>query len=250
VTAATGTWALTLRNLKKTVHYREGRNNSNMFSRGLGRPAEFWCADYVEYELKVSGVPRIGTSPSTAKAESQYKRAGRLGTKPRVGSQFFLYSPSEGRVFHTGIVLELLSGDRVRTIEGNTNDDGSNNGNGVYIRIRPAHRPANRAGIRSYGYPRYTPAPPPGPVAITAAAGRVKKIKAVQKLLGEIVVDGDIGPKTQARFAEVRSRCRAHRTAHQVQLAALQRVIGVRPLAVPAWGPKTDSAFRKLGFRA
>ena len=248
MTAATGTWAQTLRNLKKTVGYREGRNNSNMFSRGLGRPAEFWCADYVEYELKVSGVPRIGTSPSTAQVERQYKKAGRLGTTPRVGAQFFLYSPGEGRVFHTGIVLELLSGNRVRTIEGNTNDDGSNNGNGVYIRIRPAHRPAQRVGIRSYGYPRYTPAPHPSQAQIKAKAERVKKIKAVQKLLGEIVVDGDLGPKTQARFATVRHQCRAHRTAHRVQLAALQRAIGVRPLAVPAWGPRTDAAFHKLGF--
>jgi hypothetical protein len=242
--AGDGTWADTLTNLKDEVGYREGRNNANKFSRGLGRQAEFWCADFAEYELKVSGVPRIGTSASTRRVEAQYKEAGRLGTNPRIGAQFFLYSPAEGRVFHTGIVIGLLPGDRVRTIEGNTNDDGSNNGNGVYIRIRPAHRPANRVGIRSYGYPQYTPSSPPqGP-----EPGRRSTLKAVQKLLGELEVDGELGARTQARFAEVRIECRAHRTASGDRIAELQRAVGLHPLPTPGWGPRTDAAFGRLGF--
>jgi hypothetical protein len=243
--AGDGTWATTLKNLKKAVGYREGKGNANKFSAGLGRPAEFWCADFAEYELKVSGVPRIGTSAYTPKVEAQYKKAGRLGTKPRVGAQFFLYSPAKGRVCHTGIVIALLSGNRVRTIEGNTNNDGSDNGDGVYVRIRPAKRPALRTGIRSYGYPRYTPAKKPA----KPAPNKTATIKAVQKLLGDLVADGDLGPKTQARFSAVRSRCQAHRQANHTLIANLQRAVGLRPLPSPGWGVKTDAAFHRLGFR-
>ena len=239
-----GTWASVLQNLRNSVGYREGRNNANKFSRGLGRPAEFWCADFVEYELKISGVELIGTSAYTPKVEAQYKKAKRLGTRPRVGAQFFLYSPTAGRVCHTGIVIGLLSGNRVRTIEGNTNDDGSANGNGVYVRIRPALRPTNRAGIRSYGYPRYTPTKKPAVPAPTKTT-----IKAVQRQLGELVVDGDLGPKTRARFLVVRDRCRKHRQANQALIAKLQKAVGLRPLPSPGWGVKTDAAFHRLGFK-
>jgi hypothetical protein len=242
--AGNGTWAATLVNLTKSVGYREGKNNANMFSRGLGRPAEFWCADFAEYQLMVSGVPRIGTSAYTPKVEAQYKKAGRLGTVPRIGAQFFLYSPSEGRVFHTGIVIGLLPGSRVRTIEGNTNDDGSNNGNGVYLRIRPAHRSADRVGIRSYGYPRYIPARRPS----GRAPARPGVIRAIQKLLGEVMVDGDLGPKTQARFSAVRATCRAHPAAGQTWIVGLQRAAGMPAGTAPVWGPDTDVALRRLGF--
>ena len=243
-----GTWATTLRNLRKAVGYREGAHNANMFSKALGRPAEFWCADFAEYELMISGVPRIGLSAYTPKVEAQYKKAGRLGTTPRLGAQFFLYSPAMGRVFHTGIVIGLLPGNRVRTIEGNTNDDGSSNGNGVYLRIRPALRASGRAGIRSYGYPGYTP-PKPKPASTAAIIRKAAAITAIQKLIGDVAVNGQLSDETQIRFHAVRHTCKRFPLPNRLRIAALQQVVGVRPLPSPRWGPATDTAFRRFGFK-
>ena len=47
----------------------------------------------------------------------------------------FLLKKSANDWYHTGLITGI-SGDTIETIEGNTNNDGSSNGNGVYKRIR------------------------------------------------------------------------------------------------------------------
>ncbi|MXV16563.1 peptidoglycan-binding domain-containing protein [Hufsiella ginkgonis] len=47
----------------------------------------------------------------------------------------FLLKKSVSDWYHTGLIMEV-NGDSLVTIEGNTNNDGSNNGNGVYKRTR------------------------------------------------------------------------------------------------------------------
>jgi hypothetical protein len=52
------------------------------------------------------------------------------------GEIFGLYFKSKKRVAHVGAVLEDFGDGWVLTIEGNTNDAGSREGNGVYTRLR------------------------------------------------------------------------------------------------------------------
>lgn len=115
-----------------------------------------WCAT-----LLVAGARRVGVqlpagadTASTYLNEIAFKNAGRLSSKPRVGSIFFVYFPSMQRVAHTGIVWRVEGG-RVFTIEGNTNRDGSREGYEVALKIRPASRAPGTVGIRSYGMPYY-----------------------------------------------------------------------------------------------
>lgn len=53
------------------------------------------------------------------------------------GDIFLLYDKNNSQIawFHTGIIISSTN-DTITTIEGNTNNDGSSNGNGVYKRIR------------------------------------------------------------------------------------------------------------------
>jgi len=262
--------------MKAQVGYREGAGNANKYSQDLGRPNEYWCSDFVVDGMKQAGVPIIGASAYTPSAEAQYKAAGRLGTTPRVGAQFFLYSVAENRVFHTGWVY-AVSADKstVYTIEGNTNDDGSNNGNGVYKRVREANRGAGRSGIRSYGYPAYRPEPSvvrPSKPAVTPASK--VKVKALQRLL-EVAVDGQWGGNTDTVAIRMRTGARRY-TGGGPKIALredlMQKVLNVTPdnvvgphtlaalrtwvkkvqalLGLTAdgeWGVKTDAAF--LAFR-
>ena len=55
----------------------------------------------------------------------------------KVGDIFLLFDPKPDTLwFHTGIISKINSNATIETIEGNTNINGSNNGIGVYKRIR------------------------------------------------------------------------------------------------------------------
>jgi hypothetical protein len=146
--------------LSDQVDVREGAHNANPYSAHLGRPAQFWCSDFLVAGRDIVGVPEVnrGTASAfTPTAESGYKKAGRLTTTPHVGDQGFVFDAKEGRISHTFAVIGILPGGMVRTIEGNTNNDGSSNGIGVFIRRRKALRAPGRSGVRSYGRPLYRP---------------------------------------------------------------------------------------------
>lgn len=115
-----------------------------------------WCATFQVAGALATGVrlPDGAATASCAVNEAAYKRAGRLSTTPRVGSVFFVYFPSLQRSAHTGVVWKV-AGDRIHTIEGNSNDAGAREGYEVCLRTRPAHRATGTVGVRSYGMPYY-----------------------------------------------------------------------------------------------
>jgi hypothetical protein len=139
---------------------REGADEANPYSAHLGRPAQFWCSDFLVAGRDIVGVPEVNRATASAftpTAESGYKKAGRLTTTPHIGDQGFVFDVGAGRINHTFAVIDILPGGMVRTIEGNTNNDGSRNGFGVFVRQRKALRTPGRSGVRSYGRPLYQP---------------------------------------------------------------------------------------------
>lgn len=118
-----------------------------------------WCASYLVAGARVTGLalPPGADTASCALNEAAFKRAGRLYTKPQVGDWLFVYFPSLARVAHTGAVV-AVDGAYVRTVEGNSNDDGAREGYEVCRRRRAIKRPIGGVGIRSFGRPYYTTA--------------------------------------------------------------------------------------------
>lgn len=102
---------------------------------GLG-PDHPWCAAFVCW-CGVSAVqdrwplPRTGWCPDlgtfAVERNARYLR-------PQRGDVFLIYHPSLGRFAHTGYVTAVLPDGRYETIEGNSNDTGSREGDGVYAR--------------------------------------------------------------------------------------------------------------------
>lgn len=102
------------------------------------RKGDAWCASYVSVVLALYyGGPEKNPLPMTASCDvllEAARKKGWLTGSPRAGD-VFLVMKSETDAVHTGFVtdVKLLS---VKTIEGNTNADGSRDGYGVFERSR------------------------------------------------------------------------------------------------------------------
>jgi hypothetical protein len=89
-----------------------------------------WCAAYVSWVFKQAGF----SQPKTAWSPGLFP-LGRIVKQPAAGLVFGIYFNDLKRIAHCGFV-ENTQGDFVLTIEGNTNVEGSREGQGVYRRLR------------------------------------------------------------------------------------------------------------------
>lgn len=145
-----------------------GENRGQLIERfleGVNQPpGEAWCAAFVhhvgfyahyDHVLKASSWPL----PATASCYELGRFAARRGIlerEPNVGDVFLKYDPKLGRFAHTGIVVGVDSDNpqaelgihRCATVEGNTNDNGSANGNAVLRKDRPFSEPKGDRFIR------------------------------------------------------------------------------------------------------
>ena len=132
--------------------YREGPDNHNIFSELLGRDKEYWCADFevgVAKQLDpINFTQLIPNTGSCLNAIDQWRSRGQWHQGfSGINSGDIAYIGSNGGQ-HTFIVVSL-SGTSVKTVEGNTNNNGSANGDGVYAKMRPM------TSIFGYGRPNY-----------------------------------------------------------------------------------------------
>lgn len=148
-----------IRAAKAEVDYKEGRsgghwNNKEKYAAQVpgmawvsdgGYP---WCALFVAWlALKSGNSDLFPRTASCATALSWFRSKGRYSTYPAIGAQVF-FGPNGGT--HTGIVYAYDS-TYIWTVEGNTNANGSPEGDGVYVK-KHARRAATTFG---YGLPSY-----------------------------------------------------------------------------------------------
>lgn len=106
--------------------------------RSVGlKPGQPWCAAFVSMVGRVAfgddwPLPNVGgcytLGEAAAKKEILYKF-------PAPGAVFLLWSQSKGRFHHTGFV-DKSSRNGWWTVEGNTNEEGSVDGDGVERKVR------------------------------------------------------------------------------------------------------------------
>jgi LysM repeat protein len=102
-----------------------------------------WCALFVSWVALKAGVSDLyPRSASCAYGVNWFRQKGRFSEYPAVGAQVF-FGPGGGT--HTGLVVGY-DATTITTVEGNTNTDGSPEGNGVYLRKR------DRKSANTYGY--------------------------------------------------------------------------------------------------
>lgn len=179
--AATGVAAKVILWAKAQVGYHEGRdpdgnwNNREKYAAmvpGLTWVSEDespWCCTWTSAAYLVGGglKPNVDfpATASCAAAMSWYEKEGRFSPYPGLGAQILFSVPGEGYgAHHTGVVT-TYDANSVMTTEGNSNTNGSAEGDGVYDHTNPRRIPR----ILGYGYPKF----PEGVVSADPAwAGR------------------------------------------------------------------------------
>lgn len=131
--------------VKETGENSGPRVNQYLASTKLG-PGFFWCASFCHWTLAQCG--------NTLQPAREFAAAARFGrehvrykkgdleqyrvSQMRIsedGNLFTLYYANLKRIGHVGVVIGETEEDLI-TVEGNTGDGGSRNGNGVFKRIR------------------------------------------------------------------------------------------------------------------
>ncbi len=97
-----------------------------------------WCAAFVSYCMQANHIknPRSGWAPAYFSTTSTiWTRGGLKNRLPLPGDVFGIYFQNKGRIAHVGFVHRF--GDKYTvTVEGNTNEEGSREGDGVYLKRR------------------------------------------------------------------------------------------------------------------
>ncbi|MEU9448743.1 hypothetical protein [Streptomyces sp. NPDC048277] len=148
----------TLIALEKTqVGYHEGFSNGHYNNHQKFSPAvpglewsqnQSWCQTFQSWAFQEAGVKSLApVTASCSTAVNWYKSRGRFSYYPAIGAMVF-FGPTGGE--HVGLVYQY-DADFAYTIEGNTNTNGSSEGDGVYLKKR-GRRDSNLYG---YGLPKF-----------------------------------------------------------------------------------------------
>jgi peptidoglycan hydrolase-like protein with peptidoglycan-binding domain len=190
------------------VGYREGPGNQNVFSTGIGKSAEAWCQDFVQFVSASAGFKQPYTTAGVVEIGhwAQENKLWIVSTNATPGCQLcYDWNNGDGREpvnpmeTHTGIYIG-----NGQTIEGNTG-----NPQGVWVRSRKLGAAdiwgaidwprywANTLNPAAAGASRF----PSYPTIQLNSEGDV--VTAFQRGLNEVLgskltVDGGFGPQTQA----------------------------------------------------
>jgi hypothetical protein len=124
------------------VREATGRNDGKeveayLKSCGLGKGYS-WCAAFVKWCFTQCGVATPGMNAWSASCQSKnivYAK-GRFRQQPQSADVFTIWSAVKKRIVHTGFFHRKINESFYESVEGNTNDGGSSDGDGVYRRKR------------------------------------------------------------------------------------------------------------------
>jgi hypothetical protein len=145
-------WAPSMESVVLTYRYevgvreRTGNNDGARVEQYLasakmarGNP---WCAAFVHFCFSINDIETVKNpawSPSWfGKEHLIYIRDYYLAKIPDVGDVFGIYFQAKGRIAHVGFLDDAWNNDSkfIATVEGNTNEAGSREGDGVYRKLR------------------------------------------------------------------------------------------------------------------
>jgi hypothetical protein len=143
---------------KAEVGYREGFSNGHYNNHQKFSPAvpglewsqnQAWCQTFQSWAFQQAGAKSLApVTASCPTAVNWYKSRSRFSFYPAIGAMVF-FGHSGGQ--HVGLVYKY-DANYAYTIEGNTNANGSSEGNGVYLKKR-ARRDSYLYG---YGLPEFS----------------------------------------------------------------------------------------------
>ncbi|WP_406529960.1 hypothetical protein [Streptomyces sp. I8-5] len=107
-----------------------------------------WCQTFQCWVFHSAGIGLlVPMTDSPKETAAWFKERGRYSRHPALGALVFIRAIDE---MHVGLVVGY-DAEFIHTVEGNTNDDGSPDGNGVYAKRRMRRIPI----LHGYGLPAY-----------------------------------------------------------------------------------------------
>lgn len=144
------------------VGYKEGANNNTKYGDWYGLNYQPWCAMFISYcAARTGNTDCIPHFAACVVGVAWFRQRGLFDrANPKPGDIVF-YGPGGGTHVETVIAATATA---LTTIGGNTNTNGSPNGDGVYIRTRNNWQ--KNPYVYGFGHPAYTPAPKPTPAPV------------------------------------------------------------------------------------
>lgn len=246
---------------KKYVGTKESPANSNnvifnthYYGKPVSGSAYPWCCVFLWDIFRLCGASELFYGGKkcayTPTLYNYYKAHKQAHSTPKVGDLVFYKFPGSSRINHVGIVIEVLSKTKIKTIEGNTSGSSDANGGEVEIRTRAT------TYVYGYGRPSYAASSVSSKSSSSKASSskssdksddkytRTDFIKDVQKL-EKTSVDGIAGPKTLRATVTLSKKVNPkHALVKPVQkyLKSLGYDIDVDGV----FGDKTDKAIKKF----
>lgn len=126
------------------VREKTGNNDGpevEMFLRSVGLGKGYaWCAAFVKYCMLEAGIKAAermnGMALSTENKKNFVYHNRKFVKDPQAGDVFTLYYSRLGRIGHTGFFDREINSSVFESVEGNTNNQNSREGDGVYRRKR------------------------------------------------------------------------------------------------------------------
>lgn len=114
--------------------------NTAYYGHAVNGSAYPWCCVFVWYVFKQVGASELFyNGQKTAYCPtlmSWFQSKGKLFNKPEVGDVVFFNFSGKKVANHVGIVSEVLSGNKIKSIEGNTSSSNQTNGGQVEEKVR------------------------------------------------------------------------------------------------------------------
>lgn len=133
-------------------HDSSGWNNDNPYGLWYGANKVAWCNQFISWTAAHSGnqknVPKGAYTPATS---NWFKSHNQWHSTPRVGDLAYYWSASMGRIHHVALVVKIIPGGYYE-VGGNTNHNGSAQGDGVY-KLRRTNSSVGAHG--GFGRPKY-----------------------------------------------------------------------------------------------
>lgn len=137
-------------------HDNSGWNNDNPYGHWYGLNKQAWCAIFMSWCAFLSGckkiIPKHAYTPSGA---GWFQAHGQWHKSPKPGDLAYYWSNSMGRVHHVALVVKVFPGGYFE-VGGNTNHNGSAQGDGVY-KLRRSNSSVGSGG--GFGRPAYARVP-------------------------------------------------------------------------------------------
>jgi hypothetical protein len=124
--------------VRELTGHNDGIQVVNYLHNAGASQGDPWCAAFVRWCFDQAGVKTTinAYSPTAYNISNPVMKQNRFIIEPKPGDVFCLYFPKMKRIAHTGFFDRRINSTVYESVEGNTNQAGSREGDGVYRKRR------------------------------------------------------------------------------------------------------------------